>query len=650
MEMAGLSYLMDPKQVVFTHDQAAVVQGVLNRDFDVGFVRTDQIELSQVDPALFKIIDPQTYVLDSGYVFPFLHSTDVFPEWPVASLPHVDQQVTEELQEALQAFRKHVDAYELYKDTNVWDPDRCDTFKELSELATRSAKASHLHGFRTPRSYHDVRTMMQTIGFMKQDGQGDWHCTRSDTLYEGIDCPEGHYKLPLDEYEQSCTDRGLHCPEGSDCYCKPCVKAHEVDVYELTEEMKALETSGESLRDKGCDKMELCGSVEQTKEIVFHMFDNAERNTTNVEIKAHLATTTSYIPVVQIDEFLYEFLWSANHVGVAILEISFNGVQIPESPIRVQVEDRKCDIDYPGEHKESNTDGDCVCKSSTMQLGSKCIESVYMSVAISAFVLVILTIVGYYYVRYRTIKADQVWHVSLDELTFDDPVEVIGQGSFGVVLLGEYRGTKVALKRAIKMRGSGSTRGSKSKSKQRARDKTGSAGFSGSIGMSDMGSSMASIPASEDDIADVESGKVSPESSQERGTMSINASNSGLGGQSQHNLEFLTEDFGQRKKKVWGWGKRNTRTSFNETILNNSSNGSGSYRSSTWHDALCPWFSNHSKNKKAFIAEMRVLSRLRHPCITTVMGAVLSSRHDPMLVSKWYILKEVACLFQISSP
>jgi hypothetical protein len=44
MEMAGMSYVMDPKQVVFTGNQFDVVQGVLDGDFDVGFVRTDQIE------------------------------------------------------------------------------------------------------------------------------------------------------------------------------------------------------------------------------------------------------------------------------------------------------------------------------------------------------------------------------------------------------------------------------------------------------------------------------------------------------------------------------------------------------------------------------------------------------------------------------
>ena len=46
---------------------------------------------------------------------------------------------------------------------------------------------------------------------------------------------------------------------------------------------------------------------------------------------------------------------------------------------------------------------------------------------------------------YRNHKADEIWQVQIEELQFDDPVEVIGQGSFGVVLLAHYRGTKVAL-------------------------------------------------------------------------------------------------------------------------------------------------------------------------------------------------------------
>lgn len=32
-----------------------------------------------LDPDLFKVLDPRIYVMDNGDLFPFLHSTPVFP-------------------------------------------------------------------------------------------------------------------------------------------------------------------------------------------------------------------------------------------------------------------------------------------------------------------------------------------------------------------------------------------------------------------------------------------------------------------------------------------------------------------------------------------------------------------------------------------
>lgn len=44
------------------------------------------------------------------------------------------------------------------------------------------------------------------------------------------------------------------------------------------------------------------------------------------------------------------------------------------------------------------------------------------------------------FMRYKNLKSDEIWSVHVEELHLDDPVEVIGQGSFGVVLLaGKYK-------------------------------------------------------------------------------------------------------------------------------------------------------------------------------------------------------------------
>ena len=40
--------------------------------------------------------------------------------------------------------------------------------------------------------------------------------------------------------------------------------------------------------------------------------------------------------------------------------------------------------------------------------------------------------------------------------------------------------------------------------------------------------------------------------------------------------------------------------------------------------------------KDEFMQEMRHLSKLRHPCITTVMGAMIDKGDDPMLIMGTY--------------
>lgn len=90
MAISGMSYINDPKQLVFTSNQGKVVNGVLNGDFDVAFVRTDQLERSKdkngnpIDKSLFKIIDPKPSLHIDGAPFPFESSTPLYSEWNIA--------------------------------------------------------------------------------------------------------------------------------------------------------------------------------------------------------------------------------------------------------------------------------------------------------------------------------------------------------------------------------------------------------------------------------------------------------------------------------------------------------------------------------------------------------------------------------------
>ena len=150
-----------------------------------------------------------------------------------------------------------------------------------------------------------------------------------------------------------CDNAGLPCPEGYTCYCKPCIKAFEVDVLQWTGTEELQKEGGLSGRRKGCGKMVMCGSVEQTRTATFRAFDNRERDDVTVSAVMHVGQVSYELPVTQVgnESYVYDFTYSGDGIGVGILEVYVDGVQIPESPFRVQVVERDCEIDFPGKGK-----------------------------------------------------------------------------------------------------------------------------------------------------------------------------------------------------------------------------------------------------------------------------------------------------------
>ncbi|KEF30911.1 diguanylate cyclase [Marinobacter nitratireducens] len=114
------------------HDR--VIQAVLSGDVDAGFVRTGIIEqMALEDPDLpnrLKVIHPQNL---SG--FPFRVSTRLYPEWPLAALPHVDSAVVRKVASALFALERT-------------DP---------------AAVAAGIAGFAPPMDYQSVEDLARTL-------------------------------------------------------------------------------------------------------------------------------------------------------------------------------------------------------------------------------------------------------------------------------------------------------------------------------------------------------------------------------------------------------------------------------------------------------------------------------------------------------
>ena len=88
------------------HDN--VILAVKNGAMDAGTVRTDVLEAMEKEGKIamsdFKIINQAK---DS---FPFVHSTELYPEWPMIAAKHVDADKVKKLAEALMAVKADSDA------------------------------------------------------------------------------------------------------------------------------------------------------------------------------------------------------------------------------------------------------------------------------------------------------------------------------------------------------------------------------------------------------------------------------------------------------------------------------------------------------------------------------------------------------------
>jgi len=123
------------------------------------------------------------------------------------------------------------------------------------------------------------------------------------------------------------------------------------------------------------------------------------------------------------------------------------------------------------------------------------------------------------------------------------------------------------------------------------------------------------------------------------GTRSITSSCSGGAGAAfGEEMDFLGDGFGGQRRSKWSrmFPCLVSDHSSEDRIKNSVLGGaSGTTSQAGLVGNCCPWFDPTRRQKIEFMNEMRLLSRLRHPCITTVMGAVVSTGYEPMLVMEY---------------
>jgi twitching motility protein PilJ len=102
LKNAGIDPNKDFTKLEFGGKHDNVVYAVMNGAVDAGTVRTDTLERmsasGEIDMEEFKIINTQAHA-----DFPFVCSTTLYPEWPLAKTAHTDDTVAAEVVSALKA-------------------------------------------------------------------------------------------------------------------------------------------------------------------------------------------------------------------------------------------------------------------------------------------------------------------------------------------------------------------------------------------------------------------------------------------------------------------------------------------------------------------------------------------------------------------
>ncbi|MBF9014154.1 MULTISPECIES: diguanylate cyclase [unclassified Oceanispirochaeta] len=101
MKQENFDPYRDLKSLEFLGDHFSVVEAVKNRKVDAGIVRTDTLEY-MADQGLinlkdFSVINPYPRTMK----FNLRRSTELYPEWPFASMPHISQRLSEQVAIAL---------------------------------------------------------------------------------------------------------------------------------------------------------------------------------------------------------------------------------------------------------------------------------------------------------------------------------------------------------------------------------------------------------------------------------------------------------------------------------------------------------------------------------------------------------------------
>ena len=99
----------------------------------------------------------------------------------------------------------------------------------------------------------------------------------------------------------------------------------------------------------------------------------------------------------------------------------------------------------------ANASGYCNCNTGGgyVLTSTGCWRTEHLAITIAVPIIVTVILAILLYSRHKLQQADSVWKVAMQDLEFGDPCEVLGRGTFGLVVAATYRSTSVAVKRVL---------------------------------------------------------------------------------------------------------------------------------------------------------------------------------------------------------
>jgi len=320
----GLDIMTDVKRLTFAYNQGKIVEDVESGYADVGFVRTDMIERkvaeNQTSWKNFKVLGEM-----KDDEFPFQRSTNFTPEWPIAALNHVPEEVKTLVGRSLMEL----------------DKDSSDPF--FAEPALKGQFARWV----PPMNYFRLLEMLANIGYLDTAQR---KCLRSADVYEAVHCPKGFVKQSREKaFCQS------DCKENYTCLCEPCARLRDPELV-LQAELQntswpgivdTLKVQNATTVAESCQRMSSCAKLSIGQRFQWSLLDQIGYATrmsinappiTSVRIKftadgpwAEMVEENITHSGLETQRWFHDVV--AEGEGTHVIEVEVNGQQAAMSPV-----------------------------------------------------------------------------------------------------------------------------------------------------------------------------------------------------------------------------------------------------------------------------------------------------------------------------